>query len=84
MKPHIIITGGAQGIGKITTIELLKQDYCISVFDEDIEALNEMRAEINSEQCSIYHVNVADEKNVTNAISESVNPHCSNLSKTSC
>jgi NAD(P)-dependent dehydrogenase (short-subunit alcohol dehydrogenase family) len=72
MKPHIIITGGAQGIGKITTIELLKQDYCISVFDEDIEALNEMRAEINSEQCSIYHVNVADEKNVTNAISESV------------
>ena len=72
MKPQIIITGGAQGIGKITTIELLKQDYCISVFDEDIEALNEMRAEINSEQCSIYHVNVADEKNVTNAISESV------------
>ena len=72
MKPHIIITGGAQGIGKITTIELLKQDYCISVFDEDIEALNEMRAEINSKQCSIYHVNVADEKNVTNAISESV------------
>lgn len=72
MKPHIIITGGAQGIGKITIIELLKQDYCISVFDEDIEALNEMRAEINSEQCSFYHVNVADEKNVTNAISESV------------
>ena len=71
MKPHIIITGGAQGIGKITTIELLKQNYCVSVFDKDKEALDEMKAETDSKICSLYHVDVANEKEVVEAIIES-------------
>ena len=72
MKPHIIITGGAQGIGKITTIELIKQDYSVSVFDHDEEALDELKSELDSEQCSLHHVDVSDEKEVMNGINNSI------------
>lgn len=72
MKPHIIITGGAQGIGKTTTIELLKHNYCVSVFDNDKEALEELRSELDEEHCSLHHVDVSDEKEVVSAINESV------------
>ena len=72
MKPHVIITGGAQGIGKITTLELLKQDYCVSVFDKDIEALEELKAEVDNKSCSLQHVDVANEKEVANAIDKSL------------
>ena len=72
MKPHIIITGGAQGIGKITAIELIKQNYCVTVFDKDIEALNELKNEINNNNCSLQLVDVANEQDVKCAIDESV------------
>ena len=71
MKPHVIITGGAQGIGKVTTLELLKQNYCVSVFDKDKEALDELEAETDSKTCLLYHVDVANEKEVVEAINES-------------
>ncbi len=72
MKPHIIITGGGQGIGRITTFELLKQNYCVSVFDKDIEALDELKAEVDEKNCALYHIDVADEQQVRCAIDESV------------
>lgn len=71
MKPHIIITGGAQGIGKIVTLELLQNNYCISVFDNDKEALNEFKSEIGNDNCSFYHVDVSNEKEIVAAIYDS-------------
>lgn len=72
MKNHIIITGGAQGIGKITALELLKNNYHVSIFDHDNEALEEMNAEIKNEACMFYTVNVSVENEVVNAIKDSV------------
>lgn len=76
MKAHIIITGGAQGIGKITTLELLKHNYCVSVFDQDREALEEMKEElkleVEKESCSFHHVDVSNESDVVSAINESL------------
>ena len=76
MKPHIIITGGAQGIGKTTSLALLKQNYCVSVFDQDREALEEMKEElkleVESENCSLHHVDVSNESEVVGAINESI------------
>lgn len=72
MKPHIIITGGAQGIGKITTLELLKQDYYVTVFDKDIEALDELKNKVDSRDCSLRHVDVANEQEAKCAIEESI------------
>ncbi|HZJ80690.1 MAG TPA: SDR family oxidoreductase [Dysgonamonadaceae bacterium] len=72
MKPHIIITGGGQGIGRIVSLELLKQNYCVSVFDKDIEALDELKTEVDERYCTLYHIDVADEQQVRCAIDESV------------
>lgn len=72
MKPHIIITGGAQGIGKITTQELLKNNYRVSVFDHDKEALDEFELEIMNESCSFFQVDVSKEEEVVSAINQSI------------
>lgn len=72
MKSHIIITGGAQGIGKVTAIELLKNNYSVSIFDRDKEALEELKSEIGSKFCSFYHVDVSNEKEVLSAISDTI------------
>lgn len=76
MKSHIIITGGAQGIGKITTLALLKENYSVSVFDQDKEALEEMKQElkleVKSENCSFHLVDVSNECAVISAINESL------------
>lgn len=72
MKPHIIITGGAQGIGKIATQELLKNNYRVSVFDQDKEALNEFEFELKNESCLFYQVDVSNEKEVVDAINEAL------------
>lgn len=72
MKPHIIITGGAQGIGKITTLELLKNNFSVSVFEKDKKAIEELRSEIKDQACLLYHVDVSNEENVVVAINDSV------------
>ena len=70
MKHHIIITGGAQGIGKITALELIKNNYYVSIFDQDKEALDEMKAEIDNGNCSLYQVDVSKEEEVVEAIND--------------
>lgn len=72
MKPHIIITGGAQGIGKISTQELLKNSYRVSVFDNDKEALSELESELENKNCSFYHVDISKEEEVIDAINRSL------------
>ncbi|NCB07935.1 MAG: SDR family NAD(P)-dependent oxidoreductase, partial [Bacteroidia bacterium] len=49
MQKNIIVTGGAQGIGKITTLELLKNGYTVSVFDTDRVAMDEFKTEADTE-----------------------------------
>lgn len=72
MKPHIIITGGAQGIGKTATEELLKNNYRITVFDNDKEALGEFEEKLKEKECSFYHVDISNEKEVVAAINDSL------------
>jgi NAD(P)-dependent dehydrogenase (short-subunit alcohol dehydrogenase family) len=79
MNKNIIVTGGAQGIGKIITLELLKNGYSISVFEIDIEAIEEMKAENSSENLVFFSVNVANENEVRNAIKASFH-HFGNIS----
>jgi NAD(P)-dependent dehydrogenase (short-subunit alcohol dehydrogenase family) len=44
-KKSVLITGGAQGIGKITSRQLLKSGYQVFAMDIDEEALIELKAE---------------------------------------
>lgn len=75
MKLHIIITGGAQGIGKTTVQELLQNNFCVSIFDKDREALNELESEVGNGNCSYYHIDVSNEKDVIAAINDSHNKY---------
>lgn len=65
---NIIVTGGAQGIGKIISKQLLAKGFSVSVFDIDEEALSEFRLEINSEQIEFFQTDVSDEKSVEKSI----------------
>lgn len=72
MKKHVIVTGGAQGIGKITVLHLLKKGFAVSAFELDEEAIAELRPELPEKAAAIYKVNVADELAVANAVQQSV------------
>ncbi|SHI80794.1 NAD(P)-dependent dehydrogenase, short-chain alcohol dehydrogenase family [Tangfeifania diversioriginum] len=72
MKKNIIVTGGAQGIGKIITEYLLAEGYFVSVFEKDKEALNELEDELVSENLLAIHCDVSNKKDVKKAVAESV------------
>lgn len=72
MKKHVIITGGAQGIGKHLVIDLLSKSYKVSVFEIDEEAIAEFQLEFPQEVVNIYKVDVSNEGSVKDAIKKSV------------
>lgn len=65
---NIIVTGGAQGIGKIISRQLLEKGFCVSVFDIDDEAIEEFRVETISEHIEFFKTDVADEISVIKSI----------------
>ena len=65
---NIIVTGGAQGIGKIISQQLLKKGFCVSVFELDEEAIEEFKAETDSKSIAFFKTDVADEENVKKSI----------------
>ena len=69
---NIIVTGGAQGIGKVITQKLLENGFSGSVFDFDEEAIQEFRKENISEKLRFYQTDVSDEESVKNSISASL------------
>ncbi len=72
MKKNVIITGGAQGIGKTMVLSLLNQGYTVSVFEIDKEAISEFQEEIPNEVVAMYNVDVSDEQSIQKAIEASV------------
>lgn len=70
MMKNIIVTGGAQGIGKIISKQLLAKGFSVSVFDIDEEALSEFQLEINSEQIAFFQTDVSDEKSVEKSVNQ--------------
>jgi NAD(P)-dependent dehydrogenase (short-subunit alcohol dehydrogenase family) len=71
MNKNIIITGGAQGIGKISSLELLQNGYSVSVFEIDEEAIEEFRAETGTENIAFFQTDISDEKSVKESIKAS-------------
>jgi NAD(P)-dependent dehydrogenase (short-subunit alcohol dehydrogenase family) len=65
---NIIVTGGAQGIGKIVTRNLLQNGYSVSVFDFDEEAIEEFRNENKNENIAFFISDVSDEKIVSDSV----------------
>ena len=62
MKKNIIVTGGAQGIGKGITDRLLREGYAVVIADLDIEAGEETRQEYEHAGDLLFiRTDVADE-----------------------
>lgn len=70
--PHIIVTGGAQGIGRVLTQELLKNDYRVSVFDIDSEAMEEIKPYFDKKRCEFFITDVSNEVSIRSSIRASV------------
>lgn len=68
MNKNIIVTGGAQGIGRIVSLKLMKTGYSVSIFDMDKEAIQEFQEEINSEKIAFFQTDVSNEKSVQKSI----------------
>lgn len=60
---HILVTGGANGIGKQTAELLQEKDHEVTVFDRDKEALEQM-------ECETVEGDAADEKAIKQFVEE--------------
>ncbi len=68
MKKKVIITGGAQGIGKVISLRLIKEGYNVVVFEIDEEAIHEFQTQHPSSGIEFYTCDVSNELEVKNAI----------------
>ncbi|KAF0235820.1 MAG: bacilysin biosynthesis oxidoreductase [Prolixibacteraceae bacterium] len=71
MNNNIIVTGGAQGIGKIISLQLLQKGFSVSVFEIDEEAIHEFSSENNSENLKFFLTDVSEEESVRKSIAAS-------------
>ncbi|HPE78004.1 MAG TPA: SDR family oxidoreductase [Draconibacterium sp.] len=72
MNKNIIVTGGAQGIGRVISKQLCEKGYSVSVFDIDEEALQEFREESNSDNFAFFQTDISDEESVSSSIQQSL------------
>ena len=69
---HVIVTGGAQGIGQIIALSLQKVGYHVSIFDIDGEALEEVKSKFDKKKVSFYLTDVSSEVSVRSSIRAAV------------
>ena len=62
-KPHVIVTGGAQGIGRVV-MQLCGGGYSVSVFDIDSEAMEELKPSFRKHSVSFHITDVSNEVSV--------------------
>lgn len=72
---HIIVTGGAQGIGRIIAQSLIKVGYYVSIFDIDSEAMEEIKPHFDKKRCSFFITDVSSEVSVRSSIRASLKKH---------
>jgi NAD(P)-dependent dehydrogenase (short-subunit alcohol dehydrogenase family) len=72
MKRNIIVTGGAQGIGKVISNELIKNGFAVSVFEIDQEAIEEFKSETDNHDIAFFKTDVSNEESVKASIKNSI------------
>ncbi|MGI6048269.1 MAG: SDR family oxidoreductase [Petrimonas sp.] len=69
---HVIVTGGAQGIGRIIAQSLIKVGYHVSIFDIDSEAMEEIKPQFDKKRCAFFITDVSSEVSVRSSIRASL------------
>lgn len=59
-RKRVIITGGASGLGKELTLQLLAKDAYVTVLDINTDNLNKLKEEVNNEHLSTYTLDISD------------------------
>ncbi|BAZ09449.1 short-chain dehydrogenase/reductase SDR [Calothrix sp. NIES-4071] len=75
MSQTIIVTGGAQGIGKCTSQHLLKNGYNVVIADVDVEAVKECLQEFNEfqERLLVIETDTSQEESVKKCVKDTIN-----------
>ena len=68
VKKHVVVTGGAQGIGRVVSEELLNNGYKVSIFDIDNEAMEEIRPHFPSRHCGFFVTDISNEVSLRSSI----------------
>lgn len=63
-----IITGGAQGIGRITALRLLEKGYAVAVWDTDPDALADINKQLSAKNAFFVSCDVSSEEAVKDAV----------------
>lgn len=74
MSQTIIVTGGAQGIGKCTSQYLLNQGYNVVIADVDVEAIKECLDELNQfqEHLLVIETDTSQEESVRKCVENTI------------
>lgn len=60
----VIVTGGAAGIGKELVKQLLFKGAVVSALDINLDGLNTLKSELNTDRLSVYKVDMGDENSL--------------------
>ena len=63
----VVVTGGASGLGRSTAEEVLKKGAKVAIFDLNLDQANQTASELG-DNAKAFHVDVANEDSVKNAI----------------
>ena len=69
---HVIVTGGAQGIGRIIAQSLIKVGYRVSIFNIDSEAMEEIKPHFDKKRCAFFITDVSSEVSVRSSVRASL------------
>ncbi len=69
---NVVVTGGAQGIGRVISQSLLRIGYQVSIFDIDGEAIEEVKKIFDKKHCSCFVTDVSNEVSVRASIRASL------------
>ena len=72
MMKHVIVTGGAQGIGLVVSLALQEVGYRVSIFDIDGEALEEIKPKFDKRKTAFFLTDVSSEVSVRSSIRAAV------------
>jgi NAD(P)-dependent dehydrogenase (short-subunit alcohol dehydrogenase family) len=72
MKPSVVVTGGASGVGLATVRRLLDDGWPVAVLDADAFALADAEESFSGENAVFIEVDVTDEEEMATAFDEAV------------
>jgi 3-oxoacyl-[acyl-carrier protein] reductase len=69
---HVVVTGGASGIGEVTALALIDEGVAVTILDAGAEAVSRMEDRLAGEDILALTCDVTDEEEVADCLSQAV------------